>query len=456
MKILILVFLSFIQINIFAQVFGTGLSLDDPSFATCPKAPQLLSRDLLNLPSKVSLRMYAPIPGNQGRFSTCTGWTTAYAARTIIAAIQNNWDQNEINNNALSPSFIYNQIRQSRGCDGASSIIQGMQVLKNEGALTIAQFPYNCNLEVKDKQKAEASAYKIKEYRTIAFRDIKNKVPIVKKSISEYNPVLIAINCPPSFYVAGEVWQPDSSEYSQTFVGHALTVIGYDDNLYGGAFEIINSWGTNWGKDGFTWIKYKDFNHFCLWAGEEIPDPITVNTKKIQLSGNLTFKLSDNSAMDVKYNGDYFQMIKSYSSGTLFHLILSNNEPAYVYAIGSDLSNKCKVIFPFNKNINPYLPYTKNNIALPGEGYSFQLDSTKGKTYFCFFYSPLKLNIDSIAQKIELSSGSFWERLHNIVNNKIIGTNSFSYNVKNPAEIDFASKSSENKMMVILVEISHV
>jgi len=456
MKLYLLMFLTLIQLNVYSQVFGTGLSLDDSTFSACPKAPQLISRDLENLPSKVSLRMYAPVPGNQGAFSTCTGWTTAYSARTIIAAIQNNWDQEEIKTNALSPSFIYNQIRPKSGCDGDASIIQGMQVLKNEGALTINEFPYNCNLEVKDQQKEEASEYKIKEYRTIAYRDIKNKVPIIRKSISEYNPVLIAINCPPSFYVAGEVWEPDTSEYNKTFVGHALTVIGYDDNLYGGAFEIMNSWGTNWGKNGFTWIRYKDFNHFCLWAGEEIPEPIVASSNKIQLSGALSFRLGDNSPMDVKFNGDYFEMIKPYTSSTQFHLILSNNEPAYVYAIGSDLSNKCNIIFPFNNKINPYLPYQKNNIALPGEGYSFQLDSTKGKTYFCFFYSPFKFDIDSVAKQIEEAKGSFWERVHTTLNKKMVIANSVKLNVKNSSEINFTSKSGDDKIMVILVEIPHV
>ena len=41
--------------------------------------------------------------------------------------------------------------------------------------------------------------------------------------------------------------------------GHAVCIIGYDDNLYGGAFEIVNSWGPNWGNSGYLWIKYSDF-----------------------------------------------------------------------------------------------------------------------------------------------------------------------------------------------------
>jgi C1A family cysteine protease len=40
---------------------------------------------------------------------------------------------------------------------------------------------------------------------------------------------------------------------------HAICIIGYDDKRYGGAFEIVNSWGSDWGNGGYLWIKYNDF-----------------------------------------------------------------------------------------------------------------------------------------------------------------------------------------------------
>jgi hypothetical protein len=39
--------------------------------------------------------------------------------------------------------------------------------------------------------------------------------------------------------------------------GHAMTVVGYDDQRQ--AFRIINSWGTLWGDKGFGWIDYDAF-----------------------------------------------------------------------------------------------------------------------------------------------------------------------------------------------------
>ncbi|MET0049533.1 MAG: C1 family peptidase, partial [Candidatus Thiodiazotropha sp.] len=38
--------------------------------------------------------------------------------------------------------------------------------------------------------------------------------------------------------------------------GHAVTLVGYDYNKFGGAFKIINSWGTEWGDNGYFWMPY--------------------------------------------------------------------------------------------------------------------------------------------------------------------------------------------------------
>lgn len=452
---LLFYFLVVFCISANCQEYGTGVLLDDSIFVKCPRAPALLNRDLTNLPPKVSLRQYAPTPGNQGSLSTCSGWAIAYSVRTMVSAIQNNWSRAEIDSNTFSPSYIYNQIRTRPGCSSGTSLVQGLELLKTDGVLKLKDFNYNCNLEIKDHDKTIASKYKIKEYRTITYGDTKNKTILVKKSLFEKNPVIIAINCPTSFYNAKDLWKPDSIEYTKNFGGHALAVIGYDDEKYDGAFEILNSWGSNWGNNGYTWVKYSDFNHFCVWAGEEIPGP-KVEEGNYGISGSISFSLGTGLPIKLLKNNNYFQMTESYASGTLFNLTLSNNQPAYVYAIGSDLTNKCSVIFPFNSNINPYLPYRQNNIALPGEGYNFQLDTTSGKTYFLFFYSPLMINIDSVSKSIESSKGNFFERVQNVMGDKLISDKNISFKIENSSEINFSSTTSSNKILMLLVEITHV
>ncbi len=54
-------------------------------------------------------------------------------------------------------------------------------------------------------------------------------------------------------------------------VNHVVTLIGWDDAK--GAWLIQNSWGKNWGEDGFAWIKYGN-NNIGLFAAWIEPSPI--------------------------------------------------------------------------------------------------------------------------------------------------------------------------------------
>jgi len=52
------------------------------------------------------------------------------------------------------------------------------------------------------------------------------------------------------------LWKPNY--YDKTIGGHAVCIVGYDDYKFGGSFEIMNSWGSDYGDDGYMWIKYDD------------------------------------------------------------------------------------------------------------------------------------------------------------------------------------------------------
>lgn len=57
-------------------------------------------------PTSFSLKNYAPYPGNQGQYGTCTGWAVAYAARTMLEAQKNDWtDRTMITENSFSHHF---------------------------------------------------------------------------------------------------------------------------------------------------------------------------------------------------------------------------------------------------------------------------------------------------------------------------------------------------------------
>jgi C1A family cysteine protease len=63
-----------------------------------------------------------------------------------------------------------------------------------------------------------------------------------------------------------ELWIPTNDDYNMMGFGTMQCVIGYDDRKEGGAFQIMNSWGKDWGVNGIGWVLYKDFKHFVREA----------------------------------------------------------------------------------------------------------------------------------------------------------------------------------------------
>lgn len=449
-SIFILFSLFFFNLN--AQDFGLGLLLDSELYKNAPTAAPLMRGDYDNLPSSASIKEYTPTPGNQGSSSTCAGWATAYAGRTILEAQKNRWARNKIDSNSYSPSYVYNQIRVNDNCNSGTSLVDALDVLKDIGALKMKDFGYVCNKDVTDNDIEKSKEHRIIEYRDITPSLVGDRIKYIKKSLAEQHPVIIAFDCAPSFMRAGELWTPDSSEYKNWGQGHAMVVVGYDDNKFGGGFELLNSWGKYWGKEGYAWISYSDFDFFCHYAFEII-DRTLEAPDKVDLSGALTFREDNGDLMKAKFNGSYFEMEKPYVSGALFELRISNNEPAYVYAFSSDLTNKTYKIFPFTKRMVAYLPYKQNNIAIPDEDSYNVLDETIGKSYYCFLYSRKKLDIDEIITSVEKSKGSMWERVKAALSNDIVENAHIEFSTAE--NISFKGKSGGRSVIPVLVEINH-
>lgn len=294
------------SINLAMGQYGKGLSFDPDMAKKHPKAPDDAFGFGETLPANFSLKDYTPYPKNQGDYGTCVGWATTYGSFTTSLARQLGvTDKNKITGMAFCPFFVYAQIHPNgtSNCSAGSGVGDGLQVLKNVGAKKFYTPIYSCDYPIDDKAIAEAKYYKIKSYGYIIathsdfvegntlketvqnFYSNKPNSDLtgIKKSISEGLAVPFGMHLPHSFNKTdGELWIPTSDEFSnpadyvvsvddegnESLSGHAMTIIGYDDSKYGGegAFEIMNSWGQNWGNKGYVWIRYKDFNRFLTHA----------------------------------------------------------------------------------------------------------------------------------------------------------------------------------------------
>ncbi|NJO02570.1 MAG: C1 family peptidase [Bacteroidia bacterium] len=332
-----------------AQEYSTGCVLNPDLYAQVPLAASLLRGDYENLPANISLRPYAPVPQNQGAYGTCVGWSTAYAARTILMAHRQSWtNQVLITENAFSPFFIYEQAKSVSDihCQEGTSLFNALEIIKNIGVVRISEFASQCGEMVTSDHEEKAQKFRIKDYMRLFETDAPQKALLVKKSLSEYKPVIIGIQCCAESFLNAkglEFWKLQSGDNPNPNGGHALTVVGYDDNKYGGAFELMNSWGTVWGDEGFIWMTYDDFERYCFEAYEMSIHESALN----ELAGEIQLQLSAGESMKTyfKQNG-YYETHQGYRSGTLFRLHIGNHAPAYIYAFGSDLAKMIIASFP--------------------------------------------------------------------------------------------------------------
>ena len=459
-KVRLLTFFIFLFFCVQAQEYYTGCIIDDEAYNAIPLKKENLSRDYKILPSSCSLKQYCPTPRWQGDYGTCTGWATAYAARTISEAVVNGWTDNEqITSEAFSPLFIYIKLKDKYDdCKSGASIEKTLEVMKKEGIAKFRNLDASCASSVPEAAMREASKNKINGYFTLFENKetVSSKVKIdeTKKAISQNNPVIISMKIHASFYKSKDIWD-GVTDGSNNY--HAMCVIGYDDKKYGGAFQIMNSWGEDWGEGGFTWVKYKDYseNTRCAYV-MDVRKNSAATVETVSLEGSLQFILYTGEEMIPKlYSNNtipYYQMKNNYISGTRYRIYLSNNVPAYVYVIGSDLQNSTSIIFPPDNKISPALTYKSNNIAIPDENWYIEMDYTIGIDYVCVLFSENELPVNNIVKKIKDGSGNFYDKIKYALSSDIVPAKNINYSKNN---ISFDISGTKKTVVPLIVEILH-
>ena len=430
-----------------AQQYKMGLKLDKRKYAAFSR--KSAQAKMGELPQQVSYEAYIPPIGNQGDYGTCVGFSTAYYYRTMVDAIQRKTTtQATIGQWLYSPSDLYNRIKESSDVNCKEGAFPGdaFEKLINEGVATFAQVGYpNCGSGNASRPSSSriSSAAAVIEPTEPSNQKILN----AKKALADGFPIVIGMLCPPSFHTTKDVWTPTPEEIANIDripSGHALTVIGYDDFKHGGAFRILNSWGTAWGQNGLCWMRYEDFGRFVMFAFEGFPLPDNnPPPTAITLSGETSFQLLGGGAVPVQrsvvakgttIDDDpntvetmvAYQLSNPYNSGTRFKFSAKINKQAYVYVIGSDLNNSTNVLFPVDASTNA--AFGANTLmTLPSTTKNYTLDANTGTDYWLFLYSETPLDIASITSRIKASSGSFSDRIMSVLGRELVEVKDIQY-----------------------------
>jgi hypothetical protein len=462
--IFILIFSLIFLSTCIRQEKGTGLLFDPDRYEQVDLKPILLTRQYRLIPKSYSLKRYSPIPGDQNGYSTCTAWATAYAARTISESIAlKRTNKTTTTNNVFSPAHIYKNISNDPECNSGTAIIDALELMKNPGAVKRAS-----EETARDFKDVPLSIYitakhfpiidyvrLFQRWGTIGVLNVnEEKILPVKKSISEDKPVIIGIKSPSSFSVFGkDIWEPTENP-AAPFSGHAICLIGYDDDKYGGAFEIQNSWGTTWGNSGYIWISYNDFALWCYEAYGIIED---LNNFKdaANFAASIEIQVDKSTeGMPVSYDRQgFYKTNLSYPSGTRFRFLLTNLHPAYVYAFAADNTNpETEKIFPM-KGISPILDYYQSAIAWPSEHHWIELNDVTGTDYLVVLFSKYALDIDAIEKRFTAENGTFPQRVSRAVGSDFIPYNQVQYKSET---IDFSVDSKNPRAVLsLLLAIEH-
>ena len=233
-----------------AQQPGTGLiPLSDDEYDALDERDPLMRGAL---PEFIDLSSFLPQAGHQGAQGSCVGWAVGYALKTYHEAKENQTVRPD-DYYHFSPSFIYNTIKQGDDCMAGSRITDALNLVQQIGAVSMSDFPYieaTCDLPTIAVSERGAD-YKIKNYNRLGRGDLFG----IKEALSNEKPVVAGMYVYPTFYAwegSGVYEAETGAEEARDY--HAVTIVGYDDSKE--ALKIFNSWGTEWGDDGYAWVHY--------------------------------------------------------------------------------------------------------------------------------------------------------------------------------------------------------
>jgi hypothetical protein len=189
----------------------------------------------ITLPEVVDYRTVMFSIRNQGNQGSC-----AAMAGSAMKEWQEKIDVNL--DDYMSPQFIYNN-REDISEEGMN-MRDLMEILKEKGDCLEKLFPYGTQGKPSIEIYMNASLYKTLNY---AFVD---SIDDLKLSLYSNGPCIIAV---PVYNFSERMWYQYPGD--KLLGGHALCICGYNKE----GFIIRNSWGTEWGKDGYCIMPYEDF-----------------------------------------------------------------------------------------------------------------------------------------------------------------------------------------------------
>ncbi len=412
------------------------------------------------LPEAVSLLRFAPERLNQGQQGSCVAWSCAYASQTILTAAATGANPNQI---AFSPSYLYNQIRLE-DCQG-SYLQRAMETMKSNGGVPLAEYAYDdqdCARVPSSSDVAKGRQNQIHGFTRLTSGDNLNQISIraIKEHLAKDAPVAIGMMVGQSFMrdmMGQDLWEPSGMDESQMGMGgHAMSVIGYDDRKYGGAFQIMNSWGSDWGKNGVAWVRYGDFQNYVKEAYGI--DPLPKRSEVANVPLECTIGMIDNESNQPiqlrNSGGNAFQTNSPIRAGTRFKVEIKNVTECYIYIFGQEEDGSSYVLFPYLKKgqteskHSPYCGITGYRLFPRAE--SLTADTIGTRDFIAVVVSKDELDYNQLNKTISQSTQATYQAKVNEALQSIL-IPSARYTNTGDGKIYFKVDANSNKAVAAIV-----
>ena len=240
-----------------------GMILNSPNaLEVVPEAD--IDQESFKLPASFTLE--GPPIISQQSTSKCVAFSGAYYILSMYNGLAST--NNDV---AMSPEFPYAQYKKTNNdnncSDGAFLFNEGgdkglAEILRTVGTTTWNQTPFVnskvCTIN-NSTQVTQAATNKVDGYYRLDKAEY-NNINEIKTWLYGGYPLWFAVNVEDNWDKIGTgTWKHSSGKAEP----HAMVIVGYDDAKK--ALKIANSWGTNWGENGYGWV---DYDFFVKLIGE--------------------------------------------------------------------------------------------------------------------------------------------------------------------------------------------